>query len=220
MSAEAEGRGRSEARERLLGTATRIFYAEGIHSVGVDRIIADAQVTRATLYRHFKGKDELILAYLQQADQGIRGQVAAIRAQGLSAADTVRAVSRFVAEGIRSSGFRGCAFLNAAAEYPDSAHPVHQAVLAHRQWFLETATELLEDAGHTPADAAGRHFVMLRDGAMAAGCLSDPAPICETFLHGVEGILAKATAPAPAPSVSAPPARPASEGDAPAALPA
>ncbi len=193
----------SEARARLLDTATRIFYAEGIHSVGVDRIIAEAQVTRATLYRHFKGKEELILSYLQRADLGIRGQVAAVRAQGLSAPDTVRAVSRSIAEGIQSSGFRGCAFLNAAAEYPDPAHPVHQAVLAHRQWFLETATQLLQDAGCTPADAAGRHFVMLRDGAMAAGCLSDPTLICETFLRGVEGILQLGAASVPDPDAPA-----------------
>ncbi|MFZ3554597.1 TetR/AcrR family transcriptional regulator [Streptomyces sp. BH055] len=189
MSASTTGGRTSEARTRLLSTATRIFYTEGIHSVGVDRIIEEAQVTRATLYRHFKGKEELVLAYLQQADQGIRGQVEAVRAQELPAPDAVRAVARTITEGIRSTGFRGCAFLNAAAEYPDPSHPVHQAVLAHRQWFLETAVELLDQAGCTPADAAGRHFVMLRDGAMAAGCLFDPALISETFLHGVEGIL-------------------------------
>jgi AcrR family transcriptional regulator len=189
MSASTEAGNTSEARARLLDTATRIFYSEGIHSVGVDRIIAEAQVTRATMYRHFKGKEELILAYLQRADHGIRGQVAAIQAKELPPSETVRAVSRSIAEGIRSSGFRGCAFLNAAAEYPDVAHPVHQAVLAHRQWFLETATQLLAQAGCTPADAAGRHFVMLRDGAMASGCLFDPALVTETFLHGVDGIL-------------------------------
>lgn len=155
----------------------------------MDRIIEEAEVTRATLYRHFKGKDELILAYLERADQGIRGQVDAVRAQGLPAADTVRAVGRSITEGIRSTGFRGCAFLNAAAEYPDPAHPVHRAVLAHRQWFLETVTELLAQAGCTPPDAAGRHFVMLRDGAMAAGCLFDPGLISETFLKGVEELL-------------------------------
>ncbi|MGW1984190.1 TetR/AcrR family transcriptional regulator [Streptomyces collinus] len=197
MSTGTEGGSMSEARARLLDTATRIFYAEGIHSVGVDRIIAEAQVTRATLYRHFKGKEELILSYLQRADHGMRGQVAAIREQGLSAPDTVRAVSRSIAEGIQSAGFRGCAFLNAAAEYPDPGHPVHRAVLDHRHWFLETATQLLEDAGCAPAEVAGRHFVMLRDGAMAAGCLSDPKPVCETFLHGVEGILRTGTASAP-----------------------
>ncbi|MFG3104039.1 TetR/AcrR family transcriptional regulator [Streptomyces sp. NPDC048182] len=193
MSASTKGESTSAARARLLDTATRIFYAEGIHSVGVDRIIAQAGVTRATLYRHFKGKEELILSYLQQADRGMRGQVEAIRDMGLPAADTVRAVSRSIAEGIRSAGFRGCAFLNAAAEFPDPAHPVHQAVLAHRRWFLETATHLLAEAGCTPADASARHFVMLRDGAMAAGCLSDPAPICETFLRGVEDILRAAS---------------------------
>ncbi|MGV9786434.1 TetR/AcrR family transcriptional regulator [Streptomyces sp. NPDC003435] len=196
MSTGTAGKSTSEARARLLDTATRIFYAEGIHSVGVDRIIAEAQVTRATLYRHFKGKDELILAYLQQADRGIRGQVDAIRARGLPAAGTVRAVGEFIAEGIRSPGFRGCAFLNAAAEYPDPAHPVHQAVLAHRQWFLETATQLMEEAGCSPADVTGRHFVMLRDGAMAAGCLFDPTLISATFLDGVEGILNPGPAPA------------------------
>ncbi|AZM64176.1 MULTISPECIES: TetR/AcrR family transcriptional regulator [unclassified Streptomyces] len=188
MSRGTEGRP-SQARARLLTTAARIFYAEGIHSVGVDRIIAEAQVTRATLYRHFTGKEELVLAYLDEADRGIRAQVEAALAGAGSPAEQVRAVGRSIAEGIRSPGFRGCAFLNAVAEYPDPAHPVHRAVLAHRQWFLQTVTGLLERAGHSPADAAGRHLVMLRDGAMAAGCLFDPQLICETFLRGVEGIL-------------------------------
>ncbi|MEU9354160.1 TetR/AcrR family transcriptional regulator [Streptomyces griseoloalbus] len=197
MSRGTGGGRTSEARNRLLGTATKIFYAEGIHSVGVDRIIAEAQVTRATLYRHFTGKEELVLAYLDLADRGIRAQVAAAQASGESADDKVRAVARSIAEGIRSPGFRGCAFLNAVAEYPDPAHPVHQAVLAHRQWFLETVTELLARAGREPADGAGRHLVMLRDGAMAAGCLFDPHLVTETFLRGVEGILQAGTAPAP-----------------------
>ncbi|MGW4950395.1 TetR/AcrR family transcriptional regulator [Streptomyces parvulus] len=189
MSKSPEGGGTSEARERLLGTATRIFYAEGIHSVGVDRITAEAKVTRATLYRHFSGKEDLVLAYLGLADRGIGGQVAEARAGARSAADEVRAVARSITEGIRSPGFRGCAFLNVVAEYPDPGHPVHQAVLAHRAWFLDTVTELLARTGDTPAEADGRHLVMLRDGAMAAGCLFDPELVSETFLDGVEGIL-------------------------------
>jgi len=189
MSEGTGGGSTSAARARLLDTATRIFYAEGIHSVGVDRIIAEAQVTRATLYRHFTGKEELVLAYLDQADRGIRTGVGAARAGEQSAAGTVRAIGLFIADGIRSPGFRGCAFLNAVAEYPDPAHPIHQAVLAHRQWFLDTVTELLAQVGGQPADEAGRHLVMLRDGAMAAGCLFDPKLIAETFLLGVEGIL-------------------------------
>jgi AcrR family transcriptional regulator len=179
----------SEARARLLSTASRLFYTEGLHSVGVDRIIAEASVTRATLYRHFAGKDDLLVAYLTAADQALRAQAEAARADGGTAADVLRAVARSIADGIRSPGFRGCAFLNAAAEYPDPGHPVHRVVLAHRQWFLDTVTDLLARTGETAPEPAARHFVMLRDGAMAAGCLTDPAPICETFLLGVEGIL-------------------------------
>ncbi len=179
----------SEARARLLASASRLFYAEGLHSVGIDRVIADAGVTRATLYRHFPGKDDLLVAYLTAADQTIRAQVEAARTAGGPPDGIVRAVAATIADGIRSPGFRGCAFLNAAAEYPDPAHPVHQAVLAHRQWFLGTVTELLAGTGESAPGPAARHFVMLRDGAMAAGCLTDPAPICETFLLGVEGIL-------------------------------
>jgi AcrR family transcriptional regulator len=192
----------SEARERLLNTATRIFYAEGIHSVGIDRITAEAKVTRATLYRHFVGKEDLVLAYLDRADRMMRGQADAAQAGGRSAVDKVRAVARSIADGIQSPGFRGCAFLNAAAEYPDPAHPVHQAVLAHREWFLATVTDLLAQATDAPADPAARHLVMLRDGAMAAGCLFDPELICETFLRGVDGLLRVHVGEAAAPPVT------------------
>lgn len=179
----------SEARARLLSTASGLFYAEGLHAVGIDRIIATAGVTRATLYRHFPSKDTLLVAYLTQADEALRSRMDAAREQGTTADDVIRDVGRSIAADIQGPGFRGCAFLNAAAEYPDPAHPVHQAVLEHRQWFLATMTALFEETGKPDADPAGRHFVMLRDGAMTAGCLSDPALICETFLRGIEGLL-------------------------------
>ncbi|MGA5300202.1 TetR/AcrR family transcriptional regulator [Nucisporomicrobium flavum] len=189
MAPSEPGTRPSEARLRLLATASRIFYSEGIHSVGVDRIIAEAKVTRATFYRHFPGKEDLVLAYLRAADQAIRQQVEAAAAAGLAPADAVRAVAASIAEGIRSPGFRGCAFLNAVAEYPDPDHPVHRAVLAHRQWFLDTVNALMARIHQDSAEPAAQHFVMLRDGAMAAGCLFDPARICETFLRGVDGLV-------------------------------
>jgi AcrR family transcriptional regulator len=202
MSQESGGRP-SEARSRLLGTATRLFYTEGIHSVGIDRIVAEAQVTRATLYRHFPGKEDLVLAYLGEVDRATRAQVDDAVARALPAADTIRTLGESIAQGIQSPEFRGCAFLNAAAEYPDPDHPVHRAVITHRQWFLDTVTELLARVRETPAELAARHFVMLRDGAMAAGCLFDPALIGETFLRGVDGLLEAHAAPShwgPAPT--------------------
>ncbi|MFI7060168.1 TetR/AcrR family transcriptional regulator [Kribbella sp. NPDC050124] len=179
----------SEARSRLLSTASELFYAEGLHAVGIDRVIAAAPVTRATLYRHFPSKDNLVVAYLTQADEAIRARVDAARTQDASPDDILRAVSRSIVDDIQRPGFRGCAFLNAAAEYPDPTHPVHQAVLKHRQWFLATITELFSATGKPDPEPAARHFVMLRDGAMTAGCLTDPKPISETFLRGIEGLL-------------------------------
>jgi AcrR family transcriptional regulator len=185
----------SEARSRLLGTAMRIFYTDGIHSVGIDRIVAEAQVTRATLYRHFAGKEELVVAYLQGASQLERDQIDKAIGAGGQPADTIRAVAKSITAGITSDGFRGCAFLNAAAEYPDPEHPVHQAVLAHREWFATTIANLFTQLGDTSPGPPARHFIMLRDGAMAAGCLANPTEVCNTFLQGVEGLLTYRTTP-------------------------
>lgn len=179
----------SEARARLLSTASRLFYTEGLHAVGIDRIIATASVTRATLYRHFPSKDDLVVAYLNQADELIRARVSAARTQAASTDDTIRGVAQSIAADIQGPGFRGCAFLNAAAEYPDPEHPVHRAVLEHRQWFLATMVDLFSETGKPDPEPAGRHFVMLRDGAMTAGSLADAALVCETFMRGIEGLL-------------------------------
>ncbi|OLL75925.1 Transcriptional regulator, TetR family [Pseudonocardia sp. Ae168_Ps1] len=179
----------SEPRSRLLGTASRIFYAEGVHSVGVDRILTEAGTTRATFYRHFPGKEDLVVAYLEAADQQLRARFEQSRADRGTAEDVLRAVAADIAGDIGSPGFRGCAFLNAAAEYPDPSHPVHRRIVAHREWFLGAVSELFAEVGDGLAEPAGRHFAMLRDGAMAAGCLSDPATVGRTFLDGVEGLL-------------------------------
>ncbi|AGZ40863.1 TetR/AcrR family transcriptional regulator [Actinoplanes friuliensis] len=180
----------SEARLRLLNTAIRIFYAEGIHSVGVDRIIAEAKVTRATFYRHFPSKDDLILAYLREVHQMDRSRFeTAINTSAPSPVEPLLAIANSIADGIQSPGFRGCAFLNAAAEYPDDDHPVHREIIDHRQWFLDTLTTLMAQVHEETADPAARHFVMLRDGAMAAGCLFEPTLVADTFLRGIEGLL-------------------------------
>jgi AcrR family transcriptional regulator len=179
----------SEARERLLSTATAIFYSAGIHSVGVERIVAESKVTRATFYRHFPGKEDLVAAYLDAIHRAVRARTEQATAGDRPAGDILRTIGQQIVEEIHMPGFRGCAFINAAAEFPDAAHPVHQAVLAHREWFLTTVIDLFARAGHSSPEGAGRTFVMLRDGAMTAGCLGDPDPAGHTFLRGVDGLL-------------------------------
>ncbi|MET8537530.1 TetR/AcrR family transcriptional regulator [Streptomyces sp. NPDC005065] len=163
----------SPARERLLATASRIFYTEGIHSVGVDKVIAEAQVTRATFYRHFSGKEDLVRAYLEARDQTYRAMGAQAAQMQIEPGELLMLMVNGVADEVCSPGFRGCPFINAAAEFPDPEHPVRQVVSAHRAWFRDTLESLLAQAGHPNPDQAVRTLVMLRDGAMVAGYLED-----------------------------------------------
>ncbi|MFD5625689.1 TetR/AcrR family transcriptional regulator [Streptomyces sp. NPDC127072] len=188
------GRKVSEARERLLRTAGQLFYTEGIHTVGVDRLVAESKVTNATFYRHFPSKEDLAVAYLGSVDLAIRAQIGALMATDVPTAAILRGIGASLVEQIRSPGYRGCAFLNAAAEFPAPDHPVHRVVVQHREWFLQTITGLFAQIADESAEHAGRHFVMLRDGAMSAGYLGDPVLAGETLLRGIEGLLRVHTA--------------------------
>ncbi|MDN6358912.1 TetR/AcrR family transcriptional regulator, partial [Yaniella sp.] len=108
-------------RERLIETADRLFYAEGIHTVGIDRIIAESGVAKSTMYVHFRTKEDLIAEYLRRrSDQTRQRFSAAIEvSDGRSAVERVLSVFDELQEVISEPNFRGCAFVNAAAEYPD-----------------------------------------------------------------------------------------------------
>ncbi|MBT0771176.1 TetR/AcrR family transcriptional regulator [Kineosporia sp. J2-2] len=180
----------SQARERLLKTASALFYTEGIHEVGVDRILNEAEVTRSTFYRHFPGKEDLVLSYVRSVDASIRAHVEATEPPG----NLLDALIDEHTEKICQPGFRGCAFINAAAEYPDQASPVRRAIDEHRAWMLDVATEAFRRAGHRDPERAGRRFMLLRDGAMVSGYLHDPQAARATLREGVDDLLATGTA--------------------------
>jgi AcrR family transcriptional regulator len=188
---------RSEARERLVAAASRLFYAEGINSVGVDRIVSESQVTLATFYRHFPGKQDLVVAYLQGVHDTLVARAAALadRAEGR---DLVRELGAQVVAEIGHEGFRGCAFINAASEFEDREGAVRLVVAAHRRWYHDLMRRAFADAGHVHPANAARHFVMLRDGAVTAGYLDSTVAAQRTFKRGVEGLLRSIDMEAPA----------------------
>jgi len=170
MATRTTATGESEPRERLLRTASDLFYREGITGVGVDRLVSAADVTRATFYRHFPGKEALVEAYLQSEDAYIRGMFA-----GVADLDDPRQKLELLIAGlaadIQHRHTRGCPFINASAEYPDADSPVRRTVAAHRAWFRGTLEQLLTDAGSPdPRERAGE-LVLLRDAAMVGGYL-------------------------------------------------
>jgi AcrR family transcriptional regulator len=172
----------SEPRERLLRTAASIFYSDGIHSVGVDRVIAEAGVTRATFYRHFPGKEDLVLAYLELEDGQLRDlfETAAI---GIDDPEQLlEAIIAGIADDVTYGHTRGCPFINASAEYPDSTSRVRILVREHRDWFQSTLRAALEKAGRTDAAARGRALSLLRDAALVGSYLDGPATIRDSFI--------------------------------------
>ncbi len=113
----------SPARARLIDAATRLFYEQGIHAVGVDRVIEEAGVTRATLYKQFGGKENLVLAYLGHEDEMLRAMFTEAGATVSDPDALLDAVVQGIAADIREHHTRGCPFINAAAEYPDAGGP-------------------------------------------------------------------------------------------------
>lgn len=170
----------SEPRERLLRTASELFYRDGIHSVGVDRVVETAGVTRATFYRHFPGKEDLVQAYLQGEDKALRDGFDGL--EGLEPEVALGAIIAAIADDVTLNHTRGCPFINASAEYPDAASPVRQTVTAHRAWFRDTLAELLGAAGRDDVTNRAGALVLLRDAALVGGYLDGPDTIRDTFV--------------------------------------
>jgi AcrR family transcriptional regulator len=165
----------SPARRRVLDAATALFYGEGVHAVGIDRIIAEAGVAKATFYSHFPAKDDLVRAYLDERHQLLRQAVATLHLTRRSPRAAIEEIFTYLAETGASPAFRGCPFINCAAEYPDPAHPVRQAVDAQRTWMRATFRDLLAEAGDPDPDRTAGVLMLLRDGLIVGSDLDDPA---------------------------------------------
>lgn len=172
----------SAARERLLTTASELFYREGIGRVGMDRVLSEAGVPRATMYRHFSGKEALVAACLEREDARVR---AALTASPDPDADTLLVL---IADDLTGRHSRGCPFINAAVEYPDPASEVRRIVAAHRAWFVE----LMECALGSSSSQLAAEIVLLRDGALVGGYLDEPGAVRAAFLRAARALVASA----------------------------
>jgi AcrR family transcriptional regulator len=183
------GRSASVTRERILAVAEGQFYAHGIRATSADRIIDEVGITKVTFYRHFRTKSDLVVAYLERQAAGERAWIEGLRRPGDPAA-TLAALAADIGSASCRPGFRGCAFINAAAEFSDPDDPVRAAVDAHRSWMLGVFAELAEEAGAAQAEAVARQLMMLRDGAMVNGYLGDTATVADSLAAAYSSVLA------------------------------
>ena len=162
------------ARERLLDAASELFYAEGVHTVGIDRVIERAGVAKASLYNTFGSKDELVRAYLEGRHARTAARITSYLQRYSDPRDRLLGVFEAQGELFAEPGFRGCAFVSASAESPGEA--VSRAADDYRGWVRGLLTGLAREAGAPDPEALGRQLHMLYDGAsLSARMDHDPS---------------------------------------------
>lgn len=166
----------SAARERILDAASVAFYRQGIRAVGVDAVIADAGVAKATLYRHFPSKDALVQAFLVRRDRRWRAWFTqTVERIAPDPGDRPLAVFDALAEWFTSDGFRGCAFINAAVEITDPEHPARAAVREHERLLAEHLELLCREADLPDPAACGSALFLLVEGAIVCALIEGGA---------------------------------------------
>jgi AcrR family transcriptional regulator len=173
----APGTDRPSPRERLLVAADRLFYEEGVCSVGVDRILKEAGTARASLYTTYGSKDELVREYLQGRSTGWQATVAdVLPARWSTPRDRILGIFTMLTEWFAAPGYHGCPFINASAEAA-TGQAVDEVRDNHRAWVRALFTGLASEAGVADPDALSAQLVVLYDGAMVGAQLDhSPAP--------------------------------------------
>jgi AcrR family transcriptional regulator len=162
------------ARERLLTAANELFYAEGVHTVGIDRVIERAGVAKASLYNTFGSKDELVRVYLEGRHAIVAARITRYIERYASPRERLLGVFEAQGELFAEPGYRGCAFVSASAESPGEA--VSHASDEYRGWVRGLLTGLAADAGAPDPERLGRQLHMIYDGAsLSARMDRDPA---------------------------------------------
>ena len=162
----------SPARQRILETADRLFYEDGIRAVGIDRIIAEAGVAKMTLYAYFPSKDDLIVDVLRHREESVLEFFrSAMERHGKRVKDKVRAFFATLEEWFESPGFRGCAFQNAAVELADPDHPGTHFVRGHKKRFAEMLQGLVEEGIGKAASRVAPAVSLLVEGAIVTAVI-------------------------------------------------
>ena len=163
-------------RERLLAAASELFYEEGIHTVGIDRVLERAGVAKASLYSTFGSKEELVHAYLRLRAERRQRRIADRLARFQDPREQILAVFDVLEETAAEPGFRGCAFVNASAEGPRHETKVASASTDMRAWLRGLFQDLARAAGAADPARLARELVLLYDGATVGAAMDrDPS---------------------------------------------
>ncbi|MCW3152952.1 TetR/AcrR family transcriptional regulator [Achromobacter spanius] len=164
-------------QERLLRATEHLIYQGGIHATGMDLIVKTSGVARKSLYKHYPNKDALVAAALQARDERWMQWFIATTTRAATPRERLLSVFDALQEWFESDGFRGCAFINAAGEISDPAHPIRAVSRLHKARLLEHVLHLAQEARLPDPDEAARQLLVLIDGAIAVALVSGDVSI-------------------------------------------
>ena len=177
------------ARERLLDAANELFYAEGVHTVGIDRVIERAGVAKASLYGSFGSKDELVRAYLELRQATRRDRILAYIARYDDPRAKIIGVFEYLAVRAAEPDWRGCAFVNATAEGPLEQNATRRVSLDARAWMRELFIGLARDMKLPAPERVGKRLQVLYDGSLIAASMERDLSVVEDARTMAEALL-------------------------------
>jgi AcrR family transcriptional regulator len=175
---------------RILNAAARLFYRRGIRAVSVDEVAAAASVTKVTVYKHYRAKDELVASCLHALDERFFAWFAGeVEARADDPRDRLLAVFDVLDLWFRRRDFRGCAFINTTIELADPRHPAQEAVMAHKTRCRRYFRALAEAAGADDPDAISDQWMLLTEGATITALVEGDRAAAHKARAGADAIL-------------------------------
>jgi AcrR family transcriptional regulator len=157
-------------RDRILKTASELFYREGTRAIGVDLIVERSGVAKTSLYRHFRTKDELIEAFLQSEDEDFWSLWDRVSTANLDAPHReLDAQLKWIGDRIARAGYRGCPQINVSAEYSDENHPARKVAIAHKAELRRRLRELARAMRLRDPERFALQMAVVIDGALSSG---------------------------------------------------
>jgi len=174
------GKMSASKRDELVQKALKAFYSGGFHAIGMDRLAKETGVSKTAIYKHFRTKEELILATLRLRDEQFRNWLMRrVEALASNPKDQLIAIFDALAEWFGEPEFKSCMFIKASSEYQDRTHPIHATSAEHKRLLLADFTERAKKAGAKDPEALARELLVVKEGAIVLAHLHDAKQVAK-----------------------------------------
>ncbi|HTU83248.1 MAG TPA: helix-turn-helix domain-containing protein [Candidatus Acidoferrales bacterium] len=191
--AEDDAAASAEVRERILRTASELFYREGARAVGVDLVVEKAGVAKTSLYRYFRTKDDLIAAFLEREDEEFWRQWDAVAQRHRTGPQAeLDAHMAWIGERLGRKNYRGCPQLNMAAEFPEAEHPARVVALSHKRELRRRLKGIADRLGVRHPDDLAAQLLLLVNGAFVSSQAIAPKEAVAVLLAASHALVAAA----------------------------